>query len=371
MRRLIHRAVIAAVIILAAGAARAETPLVGSGESFRVDGYSSFEFEKQFQSKGRGDPNGSFDADLFDIVINWRGSDRLRVAADLTWEHGAATEAGQGNVAVEYAFAEYGFADWARLRAGKMFTPFGIYNEIHTAKPTYLSVKEPFATNKNDKFGSAMRFYPRWGTGVALLGNGHLPVGIAWDYVVMATNGDQTQTNPYEEDNNKQKAVQGRVRLVLHDQLELGASGYRDELSELDGGGEPTGKRSVQLTYGAHAIWRSTFGPGVELEWVRGSLKPSSSVIGPETKAQGATAMIWWTLADCFTPYVRAEALDPDLDVPNDRAYLLIGGINLRIPGGLVLKAELNKTKAQSANTRFSDGRGDFAEVKVAAVVGF
>jgi hypothetical protein len=367
--------VLVAAAALAGATARAETPLVAAGEAFRVDGYTSFEFERQLEKEGRGDPNGSFDMDLFDLVLNWRGSDRLRVAADLTWEHGAASEEGFGNVAVEYAWAEYSFADYARLRVGKMFTPFGIYNEIHTAKPAFLTVKEPLATNKNDKFGSGMRFYPRWGNGVALLGNGQLPL-VAWDYVVAVTNGQTNQdaaepTNPFEEDDNKYKALQGRVRLVVLDQLELGGSAYLDELNELDGADEPTGERARQLTYGAHAIWRSSFGPGLELEWVRGELRPSSSALGPVRTAQAATAMAWWTFGDWLTPYARGEWLDPDRDLPSDRALLFIGGVNVRVRGGLVLKAEVDKVKAQSANDRFSGGRGDYAEVKAAAVVGF
>jgi hypothetical protein len=369
------RALIAAAARTAA-TARAETPLVAGGDSFRVDGYASFEFERQLQKVGASkigddlDPNGSFDMDLFDIVVNWRGSDRLRVAADLTWEHGAATEDGRGNVAVEYAWLEYSLADFARLRAGKMFTPFGIYNEIHTAKPAYLTVKEPLATNKNNKLGSDERFFPRWGTGVALLGNGYVP-RVAWDYVVAVTNGEQETTNPFERDDNKQKALQGRVRLVLADELELGGSFYGDEVSELDGASQPTGRRTRLLTYGAHAIWRSTFGPGLELEWVRGERRPSSIDVGPFRWGQAGTAMAWWTFRSWVTPYARAEWLDPDRDVSSDRAVLLIGGLNLRVRGGLVLKAEVDRYRAQSANADFAGGRLSFTEVKAAAVVGF
>ena len=112
-------------------------------DMFHLNGYSSFEFEKQLGDKGKGDPNGSFDADLFDLVFNFTPVPRLRVSSDLTWEHGAASEDGRGNVAVEYAFAEVTAKDWLKLRAGKMFTAFGIYNEIHTAKPAFLTVKEP------------------------------------------------------------------------------------------------------------------------------------------------------------------------------------------------------------------------------------
>ena len=91
----------------------------------------------------------------------------------------------------------------------------------------------------------------------------------------------------------------------------------------------------------------------------------------PTTWGQGATAMIWWTFADWLTPYARLEWLDPDTDVSNDRALLLLGGLNVRVPGGLVFKAEVDKTKAQDANTYFSGGLGGYVEVKAAVVVGF
>src|SRR6185503_9424416 len=49
---------------------------------------------------------------------------------------------------------------------------FSLYNEIHTAKPLFLSVKEPVSTNKIEKMGSTIRFYPRWGAGLAVLERG-------------------------------------------------------------------------------------------------------------------------------------------------------------------------------------------------------
>lgn len=123
------------------------------GRYLTINGYSSFEYEKLLGDEGKGDPNGSFDADLFDLVLNITPTDRLRIASDITFEHGAASEDNRGNVAVEYAFGEYTVMNALRFRASKMFTPFGIYNEIHTAKPAFLTVKEPLSTNKNHKFG--------------------------------------------------------------------------------------------------------------------------------------------------------------------------------------------------------------------------
>ena len=100
----------------------------------------------------------------------------------MTWEHGAATEDDRGNVALEYGFVEYAVSDLLKVRFGKMFTPFGIFNEIHTAKPAFLSVKEAAGTNKPERIVEAgYRFFPRWGTGIALRGDGVLG-GKDFDY---------------------------------------------------------------------------------------------------------------------------------------------------------------------------------------------
>ena len=201
------RVLLAGVVVLASA-----TPSTAQlSDRIRINGYSSFEFERSISSDGEGDPNGSFDADLFDIVLNFRPTDRLRVAADLTWEHGVASEDQVGNAAVEYAFGEYTVSEALRLRAGKMFAHFGIYNDIHTAKPATLTVKEPHSANKNHKFGSDLRFYPRWLTGIALTGKRAIS-GVDVDYIAQIANGEQSTVNPFEEDENREKSVSGRVR---------------------------------------------------------------------------------------------------------------------------------------------------------------
>jgi hypothetical protein len=358
-----------AIAVGSAGIARADG--VAVGETLRINGYSSLEYERMLETVGRGDPNGSFDADLFDLVLNFQLHDDLRVAADLTWEHGPQTENDFGNVGVEYAWFEYSFADWARVRGGKMFTPFGIYNEIHTAKPAFLSVKEPFSTDKTDKFGAGRRLFPRWGTGLALLGNGPSPLG-DWDYVVSVTNGYQETTNPYEEDDNKPKALTGRARLLVASQLELGASAYWDRLTELDGAGEPTGNFATQLAAAVHAIWKLPKPAlGAEVELVSGRLEPSSASGRPSVQTNGLSAMVFWTIGWGVTPYFRWEWMDPDTNVADDQANRTIAGVNWRTGVGLILKAEWDRTRAGDANTYFSGGRGQYDEIKAAAVVGF
>ena len=333
-------------------------------DTIHINGYSSFEFEKQLGDKGKGDPNASFDADLFDLVLNFTPVPRLRVAADLTWEHGAATEDGRGNVAAEYAFAEFTVKDWLKFRAGKMFTAYGIYNEIHTAKPVFLTVKEPFSTNKNNKFGSDIRFYPRWQAGLAVLGNAHF-ASANLDYIVQLSNGEQSATNPFEEDDNKSKAVTARVRLQPTPQVTVAASFYTDNLTEYNAEGEDTGGRTRLLSYGANATWApGSF--GVEVEYIRGYLDPSDA---SRKNRSAMTAMVYYRVLDRYTPYFRYEWLDPDASVADDNAQLFIYGLNARVVKGLYLKGEFDTVKAGAANARFK-GQG-YTELKAAVAVGF
>ena len=184
--------------------------------SMTVNGYTSFEIEKQIEraGSGDGDPNLSFDADLFDLVFNFQVTDRIRAAADMTWEHGVATEDNRGNVALEYGFVEHKFSDSFKIRVGKMFTPFGIFNEIHTAKPAFLSVKEAASTNKPERIVDAgYRFFPRWGVGIAFQGDGVIGER-SFDYDLFIANGRQEYGNPFEEDNNEDNGLAIEIKDV-------------------------------------------------------------------------------------------------------------------------------------------------------------
>jgi hypothetical protein len=386
---------VAALALWATGA-RAQNAVTTGGDSFNLNGYSSFEFEKQLTEDGEGDRNGSFDADLFDLVLNWRANERLRVAADVTWEHGSATEDGRGNVALEYGFAEYTVADALKIRAGKMFTPFGLYNEIHTAKPAMMTVKEPFSTNRTNKWGTPVRLYPRWLTGVGLYGNGSCPAG-DWDYALVVSNGEQyvydggldVTGNPFEEDADKEKAITARLRLATIGNLKVGLSGYFDTSKVFDpslgtDGDYATGTLR-QTAYGLSLEWMLPEPAiGVEVEVVGADFQASpglkdaifastGDVIDTATTL-GATAMVYWHATDAITPYARFEYLNPDDDIDDDVTTLILAGVNWRVGGGLVVKVEGDYTNAQKA-TAWGVDNGDkalsFFEVKAAAVVGF
>lgn len=333
-------------------------------EKFKLNGYSSFEYEYLLSKEGNSDPNGSFDADLIDIVINVDVTPRLRFATDITWEHGTATEDGLGNAAVEYAFPEYTIRNWLKFRVGKMFVPFGIYNEIHTAKPAFLTVKEPLSTNKPDKFGGDERFYPRWATGMSLLGNFAIN-SVQFEYNVQLSNGYQENTNPFEEDDNEEKALAARLLIQPTPDLKIGVSSYSDKLTELDGAGDDTGARTKLSSFSTHAeyTWKDL---GFELEYIVGKTDPSATT---ELKKNGFEGMIYYSLGERFTPYFRYENLDPDTNMDDDKASMLSFGVNIMVDANYFLKVQYNSISSGVNNSRFAGV--DFSEIQAAVVLGF
>jgi hypothetical protein len=286
-------------------------------------------------------------------------SDAIRVSSDLTWEHGAASEDDFGNVAVEYAFVEYAFSDLLKVRVGKMFTPFGIFNEIHTAKPAFLTVKEPASTNKTERIvDQGFRYFPRWGAGVAVHGDGLL-ADHNFSYDVFLANGDQSETNPFEEDNNSSKAVTARFRFEPSEAIEIGNSFYYDK-SESDGVNHLTSE-GLEFRYQARS-WK------VLAEVALGWLQPIEA---------GQILQVGWYVQPSYefengmSPYIRYERVDPNTSVKDDHGYDLIVGLNYEISGGFMLKLENNYYKGAPSSSLAELPNASYNEIKAAVVLGF
>jgi len=342
-----------------------------------INGYSSFEFEYRFSDEGKGDPYGSFDADGFDLVFNFDVTERLRFATDVAWEHGAATEDGLGNVAVEYFFPEYTVFEWLKVRAGKMLSPMGIYNEIHTAKPAFMAVKEPYSTNKPGKFGAAYRYYPRWGAGIAVVGNFQIAEATL-DYQVQISNGIQHDVmayNPFEDDDNTQKAITARIRATPINGLRLGISIYNDMITELDDNDIRQTSRTNFFTYSTTVEYNPNK-LGFELEFIKNKTEPSSDLANPHpdnfaaAEHHGFETMIYYTLKDRFTPYLRYEFYDYDLASDlDDNATGISFGINTMISNNFFLKLQYNSYNHQEFAAKYAGMQ--YTQFQMALVLGF
>jgi hypothetical protein len=336
-----------------------------SWDKVSLNGYFSFEYEKTISGDDEEDVNGSFDLDLVDLVINVDLTDKLRLAVDLTWEHGTASEDDRGNVAVEYGFAEYTIHNLLRLKAGKMFTHFGIYNEIHTAKPANLTIKEPLSTNKNDKFGNDIRFYPRWVNGIGATGDGEVG-DWEFDYDLQLSNGESEDddANPFEEDDNTRKAVNGRIRVTPGEGIRVGVSFYDDSMNDPDNNGE----RFDISSYGVQFEWDTYDNIGVEAEYIFGTVDMTVAT-GSEIERSGLTLMVFYHLTDRWIPYLRYESLDPNDDIDDDEATKTVAGINWMVEQNMYLKFEVDRVNTQDNNGEFSGA--DFTEFKASLSIGF
>jgi hypothetical protein len=74
------------------------------------------------------------------FYLGYKFNDRIVFNSEIEFEH--ATTDDEGEVAVEFAYLDFLFNDYANVRAGLVLVPVGIINEIHEP-PTYLGVKRP------------------------------------------------------------------------------------------------------------------------------------------------------------------------------------------------------------------------------------
>ncbi|EDP75760.1 hypothetical protein [Hydrogenivirga sp. 128-5-R1-1] len=105
-----------------------------------IGGYGEVWFVHNPDSK----PKTKFDAYRFIIYLGYAFTERLKFNSEIEIEH-AYVEGGEdsGEVALEFAFLDYRFADSFGIRGGMVLVPVGITNEYHEP-PTYLSVKQPY-----------------------------------------------------------------------------------------------------------------------------------------------------------------------------------------------------------------------------------
>ena len=329
------------------------------GDRVVINGYTNFEFEKQISKEGNGDKKGSFDADQIDLVFNITVSERVRVSIDLSWEHGTATEVPRGNQALEYGFVEYALSDKLKLRFGKMHTPFGVFNEIHTAKPAFLTVKEAPSLNKNSRIvDGGYLFYPRWGAGIGAHGD-TVVHGMDLTYDVLVANGDSEAVNPFELDENSSKSLTARVRLDVTDNIRVGYSFYHDRFSS-------TSFTTIQ-SHGLEA----------ELSLARFRVLAEVAVGSLGKVGGGAQKQIGWYvqpslhLQHGITPYLRVDNFNPNrqLEGLDGRDYLI--GVNIELAKNFQLKLEDNNFRGGSNSSLAKFPGNGYHEFKSALVLGF
>lgn len=307
------------------------TGVFGQEREFSSHGYIDLEFEYDTEEKV-----STFDSKHFNIVSTYT-FDQFRVFSEIEWEHGTVLEDNpadsEGEVAVERAWLEYVRNDRFKLRAGKFITPFGIYNVIHNASPTFLTTSLPLIYQSHRPFGLGKdRLYGRFYTGLQLLGTIRTHSGIRFWYTVGLGNGRSGEQ--FSEDNDTNKSLLGQLRLQ-YKQFNLGFSHYRDRNETGFSGLSEARERSTAADL--------TFRQGgfkIHGEYARFSMERATG--SGFQVADSYYGQISYRIKETITPVIRYDRFDPDRGSPDNRERQLLIGLNVSPHPQVFLKTEIH-----------------------------
>lgn len=298
-----------------------------------VNLYGYFDLEYEIGNASEASKRGTFDLHHFKVLTSIVLDEHFRVLGEIEWEHGVdlSADGGVGEVKLERAWLEYRHADALKVRAGKFLVPFGIYNLVHDATPTFLGTYLPssvYGKHPNPLCGS-QRLFAKFGTGLQVLGSAHSgPWSL--DYAAFLSNGQGA--NAYEQDDNGDKARGGRAILGLPlGQSELGASYY----TEQNGAAAHTRQRALGLDARLRLDALDIHGEVLFAD--QETLDVAGEPSGASETMTGSYLQAGYTLADRLTPFARVQRYVP---ADSQAEHHVIGGLNLALTSRVYLKAE-------------------------------
>lgn len=150
-----------ALAVLAAPVASSAVQ-VGDGK-LSVNGNGSWAYQRTDENLYFADSDGDYDTAMFDLVLSARPTDDLVMSSQLGFD--------QDEVELEWAFAEWRFADTLRFRIGKVKQPLGNYMELQ-----FVGTARPFFTLPTAVYGptelGASSYFGVGATGEFLLDGG-------------------------------------------------------------------------------------------------------------------------------------------------------------------------------------------------------
>lgn len=264
------------VLCCLALAALAAVPAVAqsTGSIIDIHGFGGWAYGKTDGHKySLARESGDYDNAEFALNVSAKPFEQLSVVAQMRLASGAGEEQAE----LDYAFAEWTFHDAARVRAGRVKHPFGIYGEIFdvgTVRPFYSLPQSLYGAN-----GFTARAY----NGAGITGN--VPLGkwgLQYDLYGGQIEGDfetpgllSTSSQYFSEPSitfgyRVENAYGGRLNISTPvDGLTFGSSAYSGkaytDLSEVD-----ADKRDVYAVHAEYALQRFA----IRSEW--GHLKNGS-----------------------------------------------------------------------------------------------
>lgn len=293
------------------------------------NGYFTLEYE--VSNKNPFGRRGTFDLHHFNAISKYQVSRKSKVFGEIEWEHGPDFEDDNavGGIKLERGWYEYAFSSKFKLRGGKFLTPFGNYNILHDATPSFTTTILP--SSLYGKHGSRGRLYSKFSLGVML--NGAFS-NDKWEseYSLFLVNG--RGNNPYEADDNANKGIGASLSILDIDRkVKFTATAYRDRNNE-------NGMNTREAAYsGSLRFWLSQL--RVEGEGALFRLETDTDTDTYFNKI-GGYVQFEYTIQDKITPVVRLDLFDPDNKIADDLEQVLTIGINLAVAEKTFFKTELH-----------------------------
>lgn len=351
-------------ILFAAIAMAAASTSMAQESKLSITGY--FDLEAEVGNGGATHEYLTFDQHHFNMIMQFKIGRRLNVLGEMEWEHGIelTRSSGSGKIYIARSWLEYTAADALRLRLGKFLPPFGIFNELHDATPTFIATELPqsFYGKHALPGGSADRLFAKFGNGLWALGT--LYRG-AWDLQYDAYVSNGRGAKPYESDDNANKGAGGRLVLTPPMRgLAVGGSYYRERNGAAANTRMSASALQLSLSHrGWHLISEAAL---FDLEKVRGSGTASNPFV-PDGSYRNAAAFYvegGYRIRDVLMPFVRYDRFDPDRDAGSDREHNLTLGLNIRPTWRLAFKGEVHFLRWDGAGSQ--DHEMGIASVAVA-----
>ena len=257
---------------------------------------------------------------------------------------------GFGEIDLAFAFFEYEFAEFLKIRAGKYLNPFGLLLERRDAQPTYLLLFLPqlYRQHKfplgNNKYISD-RFMPPYNVGVQLRGE--------WNYIgyaLQVANGRGAVANVIDKNQDKAIGVHVYAKAPWSRLFgsQIGADFYTDE--KFDG--------TRLTTFAGHLILRvRKVGPGHITLLGEGALL--------QIPDKNINAFSWYGLLSYsipvasweLAPYVVFDFLDRNTNMKDDEVQDIFGGLAVNPNPHLRIKLEVHR-QTSGAESGFVFGAG-------------
>lgn len=316
------------------------------------------------------------------IAIEHRFDDKTKMVSEFEWEHAVASKDDNGEAEVEQLYVEREFNHGLRAKAGLFLIPAGLLNTNH--EPTaYYGVERNFVETA---------IIPSTWREVGLGLSSTLDNGLSWD-VGLTTGFDLTKWDATSEEGRASPlgSIHQEGQLAKSGNLSVhGALNWRGVPGLLLGGSVFTGKVG-HATAGFAApdsrlsLWdlHARYNPGrwdLSAVYARGTISDTDALnltfVGEPTPVPssfdgwyGQAAYQAWKSGDyTLTPFIRYEQFNTAKSYstvpaglgaetgPDQKVATL--GANLRVGEGVVLKADYQKFKEDSARDRVNLGVG-------------